>query len=80
MRPSTSTGLRIGLFNYSGGTRPTSDGSSPGGATNVGGYLLQMNFGQTFGIDSPLQIKKRTNLTSSDSMRITRARDGRAAR
>lgn len=64
---NTGTGLRIGLYNHSAGTRTTSDGDSPVGA-NVSGYMLNMNFGQTFGIGAPLQIKKRTNAASADLM------------
>ncbi|MCC5805196.1 MAG: hypothetical protein JJU00_02605 [Opitutales bacterium] len=54
-------GLRIGLFNYAAGTRVTEDGISSSGAngTGVTGYLVNMNFAQTFGVDNPLQIRRR---------------------
>jgi pectate lyase len=62
-----SRGLRIGLFDFTDGTRKTSDSGSPGGAA-VKGYLLNMNFGQTFGVNNPLEIRERTDAVSSDLM------------
>ncbi len=60
---NTSRGLRIGLFNSSGGTRTVVDGSNPNG-TNHTGYMLGMNFGQIFG-GTTMKFQERTNLTSS---------------
>jgi hypothetical protein len=62
---NATTGIRLGLFNYSaGGTRITADGfgTSAGNGTSVPGYATLMNFGQTFGIANPLSIRKRTLL------------------
>ena len=51
--------LPIGLFDFSGGTRRTSDGDSPN-ASGVTGYAVFANIGNTFGVTDPLQIQKRT--------------------
>lgn len=64
---NTSRGMRIGLFDFSGGTRTTADGSSPAGA-GVAGYVLNLNMGTTFGVAGPVSIRKRTTLTSTDLM------------
>ncbi len=58
-------GLRLGLFNSAGGTRTTADGSNPNGAGYTG-YLMNMNFGSTVGLSSPLQFLERTNLPSAN--------------
>ncbi len=60
---NSSKGLRLGLFNSSGGTRTTVDGSNPGGA-NHKGIMANLNFGQTFG--SGMQFLERTNLASAN--------------
>jgi hypothetical protein len=71
---NTSRGLRLGLYNFAnGGTRMTADGYSTGSGTaapgaNVLGYMLNMNFGTTFGVDSPLQIMERTAVSSINLM------------
>ena len=71
---NTSRGLRIGLYNFSdGGTRMSADGFSTGSGTgapgaNVQGYMLNMNFGTTFGVDTPLQIMERTAVSSINLM------------
>ncbi|MEW6157072.1 MAG: PEP-CTERM sorting domain-containing protein [Verrucomicrobiota bacterium] len=71
---NTSRGLRIGLYNFSnGGARVAADGFSTGSGTgapgaNVQGYMLNMNFGSTFGVDSPLQIMERTAVSSVNLM------------
>jgi len=64
---TTSRGLRIGLFNFSepGAARVSGDGFSTGAGggapgANVTGYILNMNFAQTF-TTAPLQIMKRTD-------------------
>jgi hypothetical protein len=69
---SSSQALRIGLFNFSepGAAQVTADGfstGSGGGApgTNVTGYMLNMNFGQTLS-SSPLRIYKRTDLATNN--------------
>jgi hypothetical protein len=65
---NTTAGFRLGLFNYAaGGTRVTADGFSTGGANggNVQGYATIMNFGQTFGINNPISIRKRTTLDAN---------------
>jgi hypothetical protein len=75
---TTTRGLRFGIFNFSdpGAARVTADGfSTAAGAgapgTNVSGYMLNMNFGQVFTINSPLQLMKRTDVTSSNLMGST---------
>ena len=75
--PLTDRGLRIGLFNFSepGAARVTGDGFSTGtgaGApgTNVTGYMLNMNFAQTFTV-TPLQIMKRTGTNNVSLMGTT---------
>jgi pectate lyase len=59
--------LRIGLYDYSAGTRRTTDGGSPDG-TSVTGYMLNLNFAPTFGTSSPLQIQARTKPADNDLM------------
>jgi len=56
--------MRFGLFNYSAGTRLTTD-ATPGGA-NVTGYSAFINFAPTFGTSNPLQVSERTNPSSTD--------------
>jgi pectate lyase len=60
-------GLRVGLFNYGAGTRVGEDGISSSGANGLGvtGYLLNMNFGATFGVNDPLELRRRLGETSS---------------
>ena len=70
---NTSRGLRIGLYDFSGGTRVAADGYSTGTGTGapgagVTGYMLNMNFGSTFGVDAPLQIMERTAVSSINLM------------
>ena len=60
---NSSKGLRLGLFNSSGGTRTVVDGSNPNG-TGHAGIMANMNFGQTFG--SSMQFLERTNLSSAN--------------
>ena len=76
--PTTTRGLRIGLFNFSepGAARVTGDGFSTGTGTgapgaNVTGYMLNMNFAQTTTINNPLQIMKRTDLPNVNLMGAT---------
>lgn len=64
---NSSRALRIGLFDFSGGTRTTADGSAPAGA-GVAGYALNLNFGQSFGVAGPISIRRRTTVSSSDLM------------
>jgi PEP-CTERM motif len=66
---NTSRGVRIGLLDFSNGTRLTADSYSTGSGTgapgaNVTGYMLNMNMGTTFGINGPLQTMARS--TTSD--------------
>lgn len=71
---NANRGLRIGLFNFaSGGTRVSANGYSTGAGTgapgaNVLGYMLNMNFGDSFGVDAPLQIMERTTTASINLM------------
>ena len=62
---NNNRGLRIGLFNSANGTRTLADGANPNG-TNYTGYMLNMNFGTTFGLSSPLQFLERTNISSGN--------------
>jgi hypothetical protein len=71
---SSGRGFRIGLFNFSepGASRVSADGFSTGAGggapgTNVTGYMLNMNFGQTL-IGNPLQLMKRTDYTNINLM------------
>lgn len=71
--PTTSRGFRLGLYDYSASTRVNADGFSTTGAngTGVTGYMLNMNFAQTFTTASPLQLMERTNIASSNLMGAT---------
>jgi len=64
---NSSYSFRLGVYDFSSGSRTTADGNSPN-ATGVTGYLLNMNFGQTFGVNNPIQIRERVNVSSSDLM------------
>lgn len=71
---TTARGLRIGLLNFSepGASRVAADGFSTGAGggapgTNVTGYILNMNFGETL-IGNALQIMKRTDVTNINLM------------
>lgn len=62
-------GVRIGLFDFTGGTRVTSDTFSTGSGTGapgagVEGYMLNLNVGSTFGAAGPIQVNVRTNIPS----------------
>lgn len=70
---NTSRGLRLGLYDFSNGTRVAADGYSTGAGTGapgagVTGYMLNMNFGTAFGLDSPLQLMERTAVSSINLM------------
>jgi hypothetical protein len=72
--PSTTRGLCFGFYNFSaaGATRQTADTFSTSAiGTNVPGYMLNMNFAQTFTIDSPLQHMERTDVTNANLMGST---------
>lgn len=73
---STSRGVRIGLYDFSGGTRLTADSYSTGSGTGapgagVTGYMLNMNMATTFDIDNPLQIMARSNPSDVNLMGTT---------
>ena len=73
--PPTSRGLRIGLFNYAdGGTRVAGDtfSASDANGQNVKGYMLAVNFVQTF-TTTPLQILERTGTANTNLMGTTAA-------
>jgi hypothetical protein len=66
---NASRGVRIGLFDFTGGTRVTADTFSTGTGTGapgagVAGYMLNLNVGSTFGANVPIQITARTNISS----------------
>jgi hypothetical protein len=62
---NNNRGLRLGLFNSSGGTRTLLDGANPSGIGHTG-YMLNMNFGSVAGLSSPLQFLERTNISSAN--------------
>jgi hypothetical protein len=69
-----SSSLRIGLFDYAdGGTRVSADNfsGSAGNGQGVRGYMLNLNFGTTFGTDEPLSFYARNNLTDGNLMGTT---------
>lgn len=69
-----SSSLRIGLFDYAdGGTRVSADNFSGSGGNGQGvrGYMLNLNFGTTFGTDEPLSFYARNNLTDGNLMGTT---------
>jgi hypothetical protein len=73
--PNTVRGLRIGLFNFSepGAARVNGDGFSTGAGggapgANVTGYMLNMNFAQSFTVTAPLQTMKRTDTANLNLM------------
>ena len=75
---NTGRGVRIGLYDFSAGTRVAADSFSTGAGTgapgtNVLGYMLNMNMGTTFGIDGPLQIMGRSDTASINLMGTTGA-------
>ncbi len=62
---NSNRGLRLGLFNSSAGARTLTDGANPNGANHTG-YMVNLNFGATIGLSSPLQILERTNFPSAN--------------
>lgn len=73
---NTSRGVRLGVYDFSGGTRVAADGFSTGSGTGapgagVYGYMLNMNFGTVFGIDNPLQLMARTSIADVQLMGTT---------
>ena len=73
---NSSKGLRLGLFNSSGGTRTVVDGAAPNGL-NQNGIMANLNFGQTFG--SGMQFLERTNLSSPNLISTTADYSGDSA-
>ena len=70
---TNNSGLRLGLFDYAdGGTRVTADGATAGGSTGNGigvrGYMLNLDFGPTFSVNSPLQLLVRSSLADNNLM------------
>jgi hypothetical protein len=70
---TNNAGLRIGLFDYyDGATRIMQDGPPAGGSRGNGigvrGYLLNLDFGQTFSTNSPLQLLARSFLQDDNLM------------
>jgi hypothetical protein len=69
--PQNTGSLRFGLFNYSGGMRLAADDfgtGSTGNGVNVRGYALTLNFGESFGDNTPMELLLRNNLASADLM------------
>lgn len=70
---TNNSGFRIGLFDYyDGAVRITQDGPPAGGSRGNGigvrGYLLNLDFGQTFTANSPLQLLARSFLLDDNLM------------
>ncbi len=70
---TNNAGLRLGLYDYyDGGTRVTSDGSAAGGSSGNGngvrGYMLNLDFGATFSVNSPVQLLARSFLPDNNLM------------
>jgi len=64
-------GLRLGLFNYAdGATRPTASGfsGSSGNGTMVNGFMVNIDFGKVFSINSPIGLYYRAALDSANLM------------
>ena len=73
---TNNAAFRIGLFDYAdGGSRVTNMDSCVGGSTgsgvNVRGYMLWVDFGQTFSSSSPLSMYSRVNLGDINLMGTT---------
>jgi len=71
--PTSARGLRVGLFDSSGGRRIRADGFSTGsgdGAPGAGirGYMLNMNVATTFTVDTPMEWFERTAVTDANLM------------
>lgn len=71
---TNSRGVRIGLFDYSAGTRLTSDFNSSAlvDGTAVRGYMLSINFTPVFAVPL-IEIWKRTDLAHTNLMGTTAA-------
>lgn len=70
---TNNSSLRVGVFDYAdGGTRISADGSAAGGSRgnglNVRGYMLNLDFGPTFSVDTPVQLLVRNNLNDDNLM------------
>ena len=70
---TNNAGLRIGLFDYhDGGTRLAADGAAAGGSRGNGvgvrGYLLNLDWGTNFSVNSPVQLLARNFLTDDNLM------------
>lgn len=70
---TNNAGLRIGLFDYAdSGNRITTDGSTAAGSAGAGfgvrGYMLNLDFGSTFSVNSPLQLLVRNQLGDNNLM------------
>ncbi|MBW8863762.1 MAG: hypothetical protein JF609_02355 [Verrucomicrobia bacterium] len=68
--------FRIGVFDYAdGGIRVSNDdatvGGSAGNGVGVRGYVLSLDFGPTFTVNSPLSTLARNNLTDVNLMGST---------
>ena len=75
---TTSQGYRLGIFNnYDGSNSParvTADGSpfsSSGQGAFVEGYALFLKMYSAFGDDQPIDVKKRTNISSTSLLGTT---------
>jgi len=73
---TNNASLRIGLFDYAdGGNRVIADdatvGGSAGNGMNVRGYMLSLDFGTNFTVNSPMALLARNNLNDANLMGTT---------
>jgi hypothetical protein len=73
---TNNAGFRIGLFDYADGgarvvTFDATVGGSTGNGSNVRGYMLNLDFGPTFSMSSPLSLYSRVNLADVNLMGTT---------
>lgn len=73
---TNNAALRFGLFDYAdGGVRVVQDGNtatgSSGNGRQVRGYMLSVDFGPTFTVNSPLSLLARTGLADTSLMGTT---------
>ena len=73
---TNNSSLRFGLFDYAdGGTRVIADDTTAGGSTgngnNVRGYMMSLDFGPTFTVNSPQSLLARNVLNDNNLMGST---------
>jgi hypothetical protein len=68
--------MRFGVYDYAdGGTQLTADSTAAGGSTGNGtgvrGYMLSLDFGPTFSVNSPLSLLSRSGVSDINLMGTT---------